>query len=110
MRRAVTFSVSGSLWKQILGPEVPVKEHIANFKKLAASGNLDGADSIEVWTSDGRIKRAKSKTIAPQSADPEKVESENLEEVESNDSAESEQPLSGMAASIPSEKSKSKKR
>lgn len=77
MRRAVTFAVTGDYWELIIGPDVPLKEHIAALKGKAASGDFGGADALEIWTSSGRIKRVKAKGV--QQPSEKSSESENLE-------------------------------
>lgn len=65
MRRAVTFARLGTKYTVLMGPEVPLREHIESFKEAVGSAQFAGAEEIEIWTSEGRIKRAKSPEQKP---------------------------------------------
>lgn len=57
MRRAITFARTGENFRIIHGPEVPLARQIEDFKR--STSQEISADEVEVWTSNGRIKRKK---------------------------------------------------
>lgn len=63
MTRAVTFAITGEHFRLVHGPEVPVNQQVASFKR--AISQPSSADSLEIWTSAGRIKRKKFAPSAP---------------------------------------------
>lgn len=59
MRRAVTFARTGDKYEVVLGPDTPLRKHIEHFKAAVGSGDFGEAEELEIWTSGGRLKRAK---------------------------------------------------
>jgi hypothetical protein len=71
MRRGILFAITGDQHAVVLGPEVPVPELNAAFKRFMLSGFPGGnPERMELWTSDsGRIKRYKFKPAMPAAAE-----------------------------------------
>ena len=58
MRLAVTFAVSGKNFRLVHGPEVPLLEQRAAFKRAVLNPPA-GVDGMEIWTNESRINRKK---------------------------------------------------
>lgn len=80
MRTAITLQrLHGETTSQVIaGPEVPIHEQLAAFKKLAAEKTNAEIAQVEIWTSDsGRIKHRRFDLPKPVET-PAKPEEENL--------------------------------
>lgn len=106
MRRAVTFARKGTSYQVLLGPEVPLRTHIEAFKQSVGDGEFGDADEIEIWTSAGRVKRAKSpghkphrkprKPAAPQSPEAPKPSGDKAPEEKTSELPAKSQDTKGM--------------
>jgi len=70
MRRAITLAIKAGQHKMLLGPEVPIRDHIAAFKTRVNAPNPEGFEKIEIWTSDSRARSYRFKTITPAEKTP----------------------------------------
>jgi hypothetical protein len=76
MRRAVTFAIKGENFRLVHGPEVPLRDQVADFKRAILAPS--DSDSLEIWTSDARLKRKKfSAPSAPVAVEPPLLSSED---------------------------------
>ena len=74
MRRAVTFAIKGENFRLVHGPEVPLRDQVADFKRAILAPS--DSDSLEIWTSDARLKRKKFNTT-PVAVNPPLLETED---------------------------------
>ena len=70
MRRAVTFAVTGENFRLVHGPEVPLRDQVADFKR-SVENPPSGVESLEIWENSSLRKRKKfSAPAAPVAVEP----------------------------------------
>lgn len=74
MRRACTFALKGTSAELISGPEVPLPEQSRAFKAARGAGAFGDAEALELWVSNGSIRRTKFKPVpTPEIQKPKKI-------------------------------------